>query len=111
MTAPVPGAQTERRGEAGPVRALLGGETSPAAWLTERLLLFGLLGFLLGLALLAPLARLFLLPPAVVEQHEPVQGGGERRLARRFHRFSWPRRQPLEGPQEQRLGVGVLLLS
>jgi hypothetical protein len=28
-----PGAQTERRGDAGPVRALLGGETSPAAFL------------------------------------------------------------------------------
>jgi hypothetical protein len=26
-----PGAQTERRGDAGPVRDLLGGETSPAA--------------------------------------------------------------------------------
>jgi hypothetical protein len=30
------GAQTERRGLAGPVRDLLGGETSPAAYLTER---------------------------------------------------------------------------
>jgi hypothetical protein len=28
----VPGAQTERRGLAGPVRDLLGGETSPAAF-------------------------------------------------------------------------------
>jgi hypothetical protein len=27
-----PGAQTERRGDAGPVRVLLGGGTSPAAW-------------------------------------------------------------------------------
>jgi hypothetical protein len=30
------GAQTERRGEAGPGRGLLGGETSPAALLIER---------------------------------------------------------------------------
>jgi hypothetical protein len=31
-TGSVPGAQTERRGLAGPVRDLLGGETSPAAF-------------------------------------------------------------------------------
>ena len=31
MTATSPGAQTERRGGAGPVRGLLGGKTSPAA--------------------------------------------------------------------------------
>jgi hypothetical protein len=31
-----PGAQTERRGEAGPVRDLLGGETSPAAWFVQQ---------------------------------------------------------------------------
>src|SRR6516165_4892066 len=32
MTWPSSGAQTERRGEAGPVRILLGGEDSPAAF-------------------------------------------------------------------------------
>jgi hypothetical protein len=31
----VPGVQTERRGLAGPVRDLLGGETSPAAFFVE----------------------------------------------------------------------------
>jgi len=31
----VPGAQTERRGLAGPVKDLLGGETSPAAFFVE----------------------------------------------------------------------------
>jgi hypothetical protein len=30
-----PGAQTERRGDAGPVRDLLGGETSPAAFVEK----------------------------------------------------------------------------
>jgi uncharacterized protein (DUF433 family) len=34
-----PGAQTERRGDAGPVRALLVGETSPAAFVSSRPLL------------------------------------------------------------------------
>jgi len=32
----IPGAQTERRGEAGPVRDLLGGVSSPAAFFTAR---------------------------------------------------------------------------
>src|SRR5258708_12037980 len=31
-----PGAQTERRGDAGPVRGLLGGKTSPAALLSNQ---------------------------------------------------------------------------
>ena len=31
VAATCPGAQTERRGDAGPVRGLLGGKTSPAA--------------------------------------------------------------------------------
>jgi len=34
-TAAHPGAQTERRGGAGPVRGLLGGKTSPAAMFQE----------------------------------------------------------------------------
>ncbi len=33
---PAPGAQTERRGDAGPVRGLLGGRTSPAVLLVVR---------------------------------------------------------------------------
>jgi hypothetical protein len=35
-TATYPGAQTERRGGAGPVRGLLGGKTSPAAFFASQ---------------------------------------------------------------------------